>query len=109
MILVLLFLAVILLWIMRSLVICSMGPDWYIERYHSDNLKKTDRIITGVKVIGLVFLAFIQPVMFAAGSVASFFLYCFVLRSTVHEIYAEYLAALKAVKQEEEAKGTGSA
>lgn len=100
------FMVVVGLWLNRSIAIAAMGPDWFIELNHGDTIPKVDKALKAVKVLGLVFIAFVAPAMFLAGSLAALLLYVGALRSTVAAVELEYLTAVKELKEESELPDT---
>ena len=102
------FMVVVGLWLNRSIAIVAMGPDWFIELNHGDTIPKVDKALKAVKALGLVFIAFVAPLMFAAGSIAAFLLYMGALKQSVKEAETAYLIAEAELAAEEANQPTPS-
>ena len=102
------FLLVITLWIGRSVVIISCGPNWFIELNHGDTVPQVDKALKTIKTVGLVFIAFVAPLMFAADSIAAFLLYMGALKQSVKEAETAYLIAEAELAAEEANQPTPS-
>lgn len=110
MIVFLVFMLVVVLWVGRSVVTASIGADWFIELYHGETIPKVDKALKTIKIIGLVFLAFVAPVMFLAGTIAAALLYFGALREAVKTAERSYIVAEHELNQEVAGKteqGTG--
>lgn len=100
MIVFLVFLLVIVLWVMRSILIAATGPEWFIELNHGDSIPKVDKALKTIKTIGLVFIAFVSPAMFLAGTIAAALLYFGALREAVKAAENGYLLAERELQEE---------
>ena len=90
----------VVLWVGRSVLITAFGPEWFIELYHGDSIPKVDKVLKTIKVLGLVFIAFVSPVMFLAGSIAAGLLYVGALREAVQAAEDGYKLAERELEQE---------
>lgn len=107
MVLFVVFAMVVGLWIMRSVVISISGAEWFIEMNHGDTLPQADKVMKTVKVLGLVFIAFVAPLMFLAGTIAAGLLYFGALRQEVNKAKLDYELAEAELEREVAEKATG--